>query len=161
MPVAKDLHGGLPHPNPVLVEEVVGQFGVGPIGSIQATGGGPVDDPLAQGGCKIIGKFGRGPGTFADVKPFESALEVGVEPTLDGAGVMPKSRAMSWCGRLRWASRMIWIRSWSFRLAGAAKRLLRERTARVEKVGYGSQVPVPSNGERIYTVRDRTPTNGF
>lgn len=84
--VAKDLHGRLLNPNTAFAEEVVGQFGICPVGAVNTAGGRSIDDSLLQEGCKVVGEFGCSAGTFADTESFESAFEVGVEPSLDRAG---------------------------------------------------------------------------
>jgi hypothetical protein len=83
--VAEDLHGGLPHPDGTRLEEVISEFGIGPVGPIQATGSRPVDDSLTQDRCQIIGQFGCGTGAFANLESVKSAFKVGVEPSLDSA----------------------------------------------------------------------------
>jgi hypothetical protein len=69
------------------LEQVVGQFGVGPVGPVQALLGRTVDDPaLALVGPLGGARAGRPPG-LAGPQPVEPALQVGVEPALDRPAV--------------------------------------------------------------------------
>ena len=68
------------------LEQVVGQFLVGPVGPVQALLGGPADDPLFD----LLGLIRRDAGRFAPglLGPQSGPAEfaVGVEPTADAAG---------------------------------------------------------------------------
>lgn len=132
--VTENLHGGLLNPDPTPGKEVVGQFGISPIGPIQATGGGSVNDPLTQGGCKVVGELGYGTRAFAGVEPFESAFEVGVEPSLDGArrdaqvtgDVLVRSVAMSQANDLNSITELA--------VGGGAKRSFQRRLLTLRKL---------------------------
>src|SRR4051812_22911690 len=86
MPRAEDLHGGFLHAYSLGLVEVIGQFGVGPVGPVQALLHGPVDHPLLQERSEVGGEFGGGAGGLAGSQALEAAIQIGVEPALDGAG---------------------------------------------------------------------------
>src|SRR5262245_43352467 len=83
--LAEAQHGRAAGPDARGLVQVVGQLGVGPVGSVQAAGGRPVEDPAAdrvgQGGrdlgCRALSLSGR--------QAVQAPLQVGVEPAGHGA----------------------------------------------------------------------------
>jgi len=67
------------------LEEVVGQFLVGPAGAVQTLFGRPVDDPTPDRVGQGVGDGRLSPLGLAAAQPVEALVEVGVEPALDGA----------------------------------------------------------------------------
>lgn len=79
------LHGRFANADTLGLEQVVGQFGVGPVGSVKSLFGGPVDHPLAEDGDQIGGQLGLGSLGLAGLESVQTTTEVGVEPALDRA----------------------------------------------------------------------------
>jgi hypothetical protein len=77
------------------LEEVIGQFGVDPVGPVEPVPGRPLDHPAADFNGQS-GRDRRGPPLgLAGLQAVEALSQVGVEPPLDGAGGTPRSAAMS------------------------------------------------------------------
>ena len=84
MPGAEDLHRRLLHVDAPGLVQVVGQFGVGPVGAVQPLLGRAVEHPLLQQGSQLLRELGPGARGVPGLQAVQAALEVGVEPALDG-----------------------------------------------------------------------------
>src|SRR5262249_56879283 len=82
--VAGHLHGRLLHADARGLVEVVGQLGVGPVGPVEPLLGRPLDPPAATAGRGRRSAWASPP-RFTGAQAVEAALQVGVEPALDGA----------------------------------------------------------------------------
>lgn len=78
---AEPLHGRAAGGDAVGLPPVVGQLGMGPVGPIEPLGRRPVDDPAADDRDRQRLALG-----LARPQGGDAALEVGIEPVLDGAG---------------------------------------------------------------------------
>src|SRR5262249_20364812 len=85
------LHGRFAHADALGLEQVVGQFGVGPVGPVQSLFGRPVDHPLADNGGQVGGQLGFGSLGLSRLESVQAIGQIGVEPALDrsrsGAGI--------------------------------------------------------------------------
>jgi hypothetical protein len=81
----------LADPHAAGLEQVLGQFGVRPVGPVQAVFGRPVDHPLPQDRGQVRRQFGFRPARLPRPQSVDAAVEVGVQPSLHrpggGAGV--------------------------------------------------------------------------
>jgi hypothetical protein len=72
------------------LEQVVGQFGMGPVGPVQPLSDRPLDDQAADLLTQVSRDLRLSALGLARPQAGESVLQVGVEPTLDGAGGHPQ-----------------------------------------------------------------------
>src|SRR5262245_59002998 len=85
MPGTERLQGRLADAQAVTLVAGFGQLSVGPVGAPPAGGVGPADDPVAEDGGKLGEERGGGALGLLGPQSVEVAVEVGVEPALDGA----------------------------------------------------------------------------
>src|SRR3954468_15689298 len=82
--VVRPLHGRAGRGDAVGLVQVVGQLFVGPVGAVEPLLGGPLDDPTADLFRQGSGDLAGGTFGFTRTQAAEAALQVGVEPALDG-----------------------------------------------------------------------------
>jgi hypothetical protein len=81
------MHGRAGGADAVGLEQVIGQLGVRPVGTVQPLLGRPLDDPAfdlvgQRGGDLAGGSLG-----LAGLQAVEAAFQIGIEPTGNGAAV--------------------------------------------------------------------------
>src|SRR5262249_34503779 len=87
---AEALHGAAGGLDAAGLAQVVGEFLVGPVGSVQALLGRPIDDPAAHVVGQCCGDLARLALGFLGLQPAQPTVAIGVEPTGDRLAVDPQ-----------------------------------------------------------------------